>query len=432
MPIGRNNPLTRAFHLQTGIFIDTITHLLVLSTPLAVHLVGLSYIPASRSKTGKSSFQLYMLDLTIPTGEGRSLISIVGTSTGRIFGCSTASTGATSGAGAGDLYEIMYNAKEGLFSKKCYLSNLSSGGSGVDWVLPSFMRSGQSSTDQHVVQVVIDKERELLYTRLRNNSLELWNIQRGRAAEKVATVRDVRRLAGMLCPGTPLINSTNTPFDIVAMEIIPAKEGKGIGLICVTNTGVRLYFTHQRGGLRGYGPSQSNPQNPPQVLELVHVRLPPQNSSNSNTLSAYNPGSTNNISIASVPSSGGGFFLSANTVSDDTDILLLFANDIGRLASSTISGSRLSLVEMAGSIPIEGRTWAIAENPKSSSSYPGNELKYELLSTSIQGGKREFLFLTNMGLHVVARQRPVDSLVALLDTAPGAGRDAELAAFAEA
>jgi nuclear pore complex protein Nup155 len=371
-----------------------------------------------------------MLDLTIPTGEGRSIVSIVSTSGGRIFGCSTASSGASSSTGAGDLYEIIYNAKEGLFSKKCYLVNLSSGGSGVDWVLPSFMRSGSSATDSHVVQVVVDRERELLYTRLRNNSIELWNIQRGKNAEKVATVRDVKRLAGMLCPGTPLINSTNTPFEIVGMEIIPSKEGKGIGLLCVTNTGVRLYFTHQRGGLRGYGPSQSNSQNPPQVLELVHVRLPPQNASSNG--GAYTQGSTNNISIASIPSNGGGFFLSANTVSDDSDVLLVYANDIGRLANSIASGSRLSLVEVAGNIPIEGRTWAIAEVTKSSALYPANELKYEMASTSIQGGKRDFLFLTNMGMHIVSRQRPVDCLMVLLDTAPGAGRDAELAAFAEA
>lgn len=374
-----------------------------------------------------------MLDLTIPTGEGRSLVSIVGTSTGRIFGCSTAASSSGSSTGAGDLYEIIYNAKEGLFSKKCYLQNISNGGSGVDWVLPSFMRSGSSSADTHVVQVVIDKERELLYTRLRNNSIELWNIQRGRAAEKVATVRDVKRIAGMLCPGTPLINSTSTPFDIVGMEIVPSKEGKGIGLVCVTNTGVRLYFTHQRGGLRGYGPSQSNPQNPPQVLELVHVRLPPQ--TNANAPGSYNQNTPNNISIASIPTNGGGFFLSANTISDDSDILQVYANDIGRLANNLLSGSRLSLVEVAGSIPIEGRTWAIAESTssnKTSALYPCNELKYEMQSTSLLGGKRDFLFLTNMGMHVVSRQRPVDCLMVLLDTAPGTGRDAEMAAFAEA
>lgn len=292
------------------------------------------------------------------------------------------------------------------------------------------MRSGSSSADSHVVQVVVDKERELLYTRLRNNTVELWNIQRGKGPEKVGSVRDVKRLAGMLCPGTPLINSTSTPFDIVAMEIIPSKEGKGIGLLCVTNTGVRLYFTHQRGGLRGYGPSQSNPSNPPQVLELVHVRLPPQ--TNSNQPGAYNQNTPNNISIASIPANGGGYFLSANTISDDSDILQLYAGDIGRLANNLLSGSRLSLIEVAGSIPIEGRTWAIAESTKANILYPCNELKYEMQSTSLQGGKRGFLFLTNMGMHVVARQRPVDCLMALLDTAPGAGKDAELAAFAEA
>lgn len=403
---------------------------MVISTPSAVHLIGLSHVPASASKTGKASFQLYILDLTIPTGDGQSLTNLVGTRSGRIFGCSTFST-SSSNFGTGDLYEVVYNAKEGLFSKKCYLVNLTSGGTiqgGASWILPSFLKAGSDSNNANaIVQVVVDQERELLYTRTKNNTIELWNLQKGRT-DKVASVRDIRRIAGMLCPGTPLLNAPQNAFDIVGMEIINSKEGKGIGMVAVTTNGIRLYFTHLRGGLRGYGNASSS--TPPSVLELVHVRLPPATNS-PQSVTTFSQPANNNISISHIPVTGGGFFLCANTVNDDTDVLLLFAPDIGRLYQASISSSRLSLVENAGSIQIEGRTWAIAESPSSgppNQIFPGNELKAQQTTP----GRREWLFLTNMGLHVVTRQRPVDTLVQLLDTAPGGGKDVEIGAFAEA
>ena len=295
------------------------------------------------------------------------------------------------------------------------------------------------------MQLCLDPERELLYTRTRNNIIELWNVQKGKN-ERVASVKDVRRQAGMLCPGSPLLGSSSNPsagsgsnFDIVGMEIINQKEGKGIGLVCITGSGVRLYFTHQRGGLRGYNSGGSQGVQAPVCLELVHVRLPPnlqQQQQQQQSQGSYAPSNGNNISISCVPSSGGGFFLAANTVTDDTDVLLLFSPDIGRIATASLTGGRTALVEVAGQIPIEGRTWAVAETSTSpgfaptGQQYPANELKAELASVG-RRGKREFLFLTNMGMHVVSRQRPVDTLLQLLDTAPGSGRDAELAAFAE-
>lgn len=430
---------------RPGVFIDSITHLLVLSTPLAVHLIGLSFIPAAQSQTGKASFELYILDLTIPTGDGKSITNIVGMTSGRIFGCSTAAApGSASTGGAGELYEIIYNAKEGLFSKKCYLVNLSTGGSitGASWILPSFLRSGDTNNANHIVQVCLDKERDLLYTRTRNNTIELWNMQKGKS-ERVGSVRDVKRQAGMLCPGTPLLNGSQGSFEIVGMEVINQKEGKGVGLVCVTSSGVRMYFTHLRGGLRGYSyGSQSGQPQSPACLELVHVRLPP--SLNQQQAGPYgqlssNPSSpANNISITCLPNTGGSFYLFANTINDDTDVLLLFAPDIGRIGTTATSGGgSRSLVEVAGQVPIEGRTWAIAEArpdsgfPSVGQQYPSNELKAEL-SPLGQHAKREFLFLTNMGMHVVTRQRPVDTLLQLLSTAPGSGKDSELVAFAEA
>ena len=410
--------------MLTGIFIESITRLLVLSTPAAVHLIGLSYTPPHPTNGNKASFQLYILDLSVSSGDGWSLTNIVSTSTGRIFGCSVSnsSSSARVGGGAGDLYELVYQAKAGWRTDRAYLVNLSSGGGVVNSILPTFLK-GPENVGEHIVQLALDKERDLLYTRTKDNSIALWNVQKGQS-ERVASVKDVRRMAGMLCPGTPLLAGTG-PFEIVGLEIINAKEGKGIGLVCVTNTGIRLYLTHLRGGLRGYGSTSSS--TPPSVLELVHVRLPPQSPNPTN----------NNITITCLPNAGGSVFLAANTISDDADILYLFASDIGRLAIAANNGNRLSLTEIAGQIPLEGRTWAIVESrstsiPAVGQQFSGNELKAQIGTSSSGGARREWLFLTNMGMHIIQRQRPVDTLLSLLDAAGSGGKDAELAAFTEA
>lgn len=405
-----------------GILIDTISHLLVLSTTTAVHLIGLSPIPPQERQPGYPPFQLYLLDLSVSTGEGRALTSIVGTRSGRIFGCSTASaSGVVAGPGSGDLYELVYNAKEGLFSKRAYLSNLTTGGSAASasWILPTFLR-GEGSTDA-VEQVVLDHERDLLYTRTSKNTIELWNLQQGKS-DRVASLRDLHRLAGSFCQGHPLFHGPNAPpLVVVGMEIVNLSEGKNIGLIAVASTGVRLYFSYQRGGLRSY----NNVATAPTGLELVHVRLPPQMPRDAPAF---------DLSRSTIPSNGGGFFLSASPINDDDDLLLLCAPDIGRIAQSALQGTRAAFIEYASRVRVEGRAWAIAE--AHTSALPGlryqrNELQSQITSRT----RREWLFLTNMGMHVVSRQRPIDTLHALLEDSVASGtspRDGGVGAFANA
>ena len=70
---------------------------------------------------------MFATDLTIPT-DNVQMTSVVGTSSGRIF---------MSGAQDGNLYEIVYQSKEGWFSRKCSLINHSAGGMGS--FLPSIL-----------------------------------------------------------------------------------------------------------------------------------------------------------------------------------------------------------------------------------------------------------------------------------------------------
>jgi nuclear pore complex protein Nup155 len=276
--------------------------------------------------------------------------------------------------------------------------------------------SASSNTEHTILQVLVDKERELLYLRRRNTSIELWNLQKGQSV-KVASVKDVKRLAGTLCPGSPLVNGNNGPFEIIKMEIISSKEGRGIGLVCVTNAGLRLYFTHLRGGIRGYGEPPS-PSTPPAVLELVHVRLP----------APYPPPDKNRIRHSHISSSGSSTSILANEIAEDKDLLLLYSAHIGRISYSVSENSRAPLLEVVGGIEVDGNTWTISELPSSEMRYPGNELKFQMTS---KDSRREWIVLTAFGVTYIAKQRPVDVLVNILQTAGTGGRDDELRRFVD-
>ena len=121
-------------------FIDDISHILVVCTHVSVILLGLS----TSQSTGPDNrlhrdLKLYATDMTIST-DGVEMSSVVGTNDGRIFMC---------GVGDGNLYELHYQEKEAWFGKRLQLINHSAGG------LSSFipiLRSAQS--EGQIVQLL--------------------------------------------------------------------------------------------------------------------------------------------------------------------------------------------------------------------------------------------------------------------------------------
>ena len=102
---------------KPGVFIDEITYLLVLCTPLSMTLIGVSVssVPGPNNRTRKE-IKLYATDMSISTDV--EMISVVGTHDGRIFMC---------GNQDGNLYELHYQEKEGWFGKRVQIVNHSVG-----------------------------------------------------------------------------------------------------------------------------------------------------------------------------------------------------------------------------------------------------------------------------------------------------------------
>ena len=117
---------------KSGVFIDEITSLLVICTPLTVLLIGVSThsVPGPNNQTRKD-IKLYATDMSVQVDVEMS--SVVGTPDGRIFMC---------GSQDGHLYELHYQEKEGWFGKRVQLINHSVGG--MQSLLP---RLGSSSAE---------------------------------------------------------------------------------------------------------------------------------------------------------------------------------------------------------------------------------------------------------------------------------------------
>jgi hypothetical protein len=116
-----------AVKTKRGVFIDEITHLLVICTPVSVLLIGLSISPASTAHSrSHREIRLYATDMTLPTDI--EMTSVIGTQDGRIF---------MSGSQDGNLYEFHYQENESWFGKRVQLINHSIGG--VQSLFPKFV-----------------------------------------------------------------------------------------------------------------------------------------------------------------------------------------------------------------------------------------------------------------------------------------------------
>jgi len=109
---------------KPNLFVDDITSILVICTPLTIILIGVALVPGQDGQPTKQ-LGLYATDFTLQTDV--EMTSVVGTADGRIF---------MVGLQDGNVYELHYQATETWFAKRMQLINHSVGG--VQSLLPRF------------------------------------------------------------------------------------------------------------------------------------------------------------------------------------------------------------------------------------------------------------------------------------------------------
>ncbi|KAF9270147.1 nucleoporin [Marasmius fiardii PR-910] len=425
---------------KKGLFIEEISHLLVICTPMSVLLIALSLSPASGSGArSRKEVQLYATDLTISTEV--EMTSVIGTPEGRIFMC---------GAQDGNLYELHYQENESWFGKRIQLINHSVGG--MSSLLPRF---ASSSVEDRIISVVSDQARHCFYTLTEKNVISIYKPTSDKSVQHVQTLSNLYKAVQDKCPGAPAINPQ--AFQIISLHpISPLESRNGVQLLALTTNGVRLYFSPST--FSSYSYSMASTQGPgTRSLQLVHVRLPPSNLIHPDeqekpyrppanayaTPQNHPPHQARSFVVSEVDSSCyiGGLTLAAqHGDTEGSDYILCMSPDLTRIGSldqlnltqsqppqptysqygSHGGTGRPQLTEYATLLSIPGRTWAMAAVPPSSASngpppdFPSPVVTNEL-ATQFTEPTQQFMILTNVGLTFLVKRRAVDYLRAVME-----------------
>jgi len=374
-----------------GVFVDGIEYIILLATPIEIIFLGVAF---DEPHNPRSELTLYLTHMSIPS-DNVSMTSIVGTSNGRIFMCGN----------NGHVYELQYQAADGWFTRKCRKINRSS--NAYTNLIPTFLKLNQ---DERVISIAVDEIRHLLYTLTNKSNIEVIYLGEN--------MNDFQRLFKLtdLCRQTSDISSEFVDpknFQIISIHTILPLESKILNLVAVTSTGLRLYFSGSS-PVQSYMPFRNRVNAPPENFRLIHVRPPPIiNQEQSN---GYYPRISNPQMAIHIADYSGGVFLASNAVSEEMDVLIGMAPYM----PSVIHEQGFS--ELVSTIPIEGKTWAIAEVPNSFTAKlldNKNNDDVDLICNELVSQHffpvRHFLVLTNSGVTVLAQQRPIDYLNSLLE-----------------
>ncbi|KAG5366577.1 putative nucleoporin [Yarrowia sp. B02] len=417
---------------KANTFIDLISHVLVLTTPLEVYLVAVSYNKVT------DDFELF--DTGMHTSiKGLDVDQVIASQdSGRVF---------FTGPGDGtNVYELIYNNQDRWFRDKCSkicrtknsivasLQPIAIGeveGTGIlGKLVSSFMPSHEREV---VVQMVIDDSRKLLYTLSSTSTLRVYHmaqddlrltftytfpqvlshLQMITASTPSTHVHGAQHAANRAKPATPLVSKQTK---IVSIKPVIATESSQIHLVAVTSSGWRLYIRAARSYTFGHGGTAPSASNPPTFMQVIQVRFPP--SSSPETVPPMQSKVLSGTLGTSRLFEPGHFFavVPAETEEGDlptSDRVFVAAPDTGRILyqqSSLAAAANPVYIENATFLEIDGFVQAIQllTPPFRATNHPegfGNEsaCQYE------KSAHQKVAVLTQTGLHIYERTLPYET-----------------------
>ena len=411
---------------RAGVFVSTISRLLVVATTAEFILVGFS---AQALASGGLSVSLYSLRMSVSVkGIDVNVIEGSGT-TGRIF---------FSGRVNDDVYELTYQQEEKWFQNRCAKINHTKKGYSTFAPLPIF---GQRTQQEVVTQMIADESRNLLYTLSSKSTIRTFHMKPNGALDLAIT----KTLANTLGNLTHMTQSEliTQSMVIVAISAVSAQEASKIHLVATTSSGCRIFMS----ATSTYW-SYTMTSNAPTSMQVQHVKFPPVDSSLVHETQASTSTSTqmttysatagiNTSSKALLPTRSAaryapGYFLCLVTrdPQSGTDLLFMSGPDSGRIMRpqdpSRLSryaelGMWLNLGSRAEDVDLASRPFSAARTPTGF----GNELAVQYDKSA-----SEIAILTNTGVHTFRRRRLVDIFAAALRGGRGEdGLDGEVKKF---
>ncbi|KAM5345253.1 hypothetical protein ACJ41O_011115 [Fusarium nematophilum] len=390
---------------KPGIFVNTITHILVVATSSEIVLLGVS---STDTPSGTKAVTLYQTKMMLPL-RGTDVRVISGSANGRIF---------FGGSNDIDINELYYQSEEKWFSNRCGKINHTNPG----WSSVVTLQGGfwSQRTPEHLVDIVIDDSRNLVYTLSSRSTIRTYHMEAPDRLNKVIEkekVHCLRDIAHMISQSKLLNDRAN----IVAISPISKQEASKLHLMALTNTGCRLFFSATSAASYLYG-SQSNMA--PQSMQVQFIKFPP---SQNPRRSGYVGGETiTDLESPTLTQSrqgarfAPGYFLDfvSKESNPNEDALFVSGPETGRI-KDTPPTAPLKYFESASWIDIGSRAEAVGLITKPFSAAPqplgfGNEL-----AVQFDEAPSEFAVLTNTGVHIIRRRRFVDIFASAIRGAVG-------------
>ena len=394
---------------RAGVFLPSISHILVVSTTAEVILLGMG---CETTAGGARQVTLYQ------TGMSTSIrgldIDVIASSdsTGRIF---------FGGGSDNDVYELIYQQEEKWFQGRCSKVNHTS--SRISAFTPSL--SFSQKTSESVGQMEIDDTRKLLYTLSTSSTIRVFHMKPDGSLALAITkpALDIYANIGHIIASNETLNPK---VPIVSISPIPAAEASRYHLMATTASGYRIYLSATGSFTWSSAP---NGTNAPTSMQAHHVKTPPFDSAPATQFPVNLQGQQRfQSSVASrVPIHTlqptrftvrypPGYFLcfTCKDTTNKADTLFISAPDSGRVArsqESVIPGKAgetavwLSLGSKVEDVGLCSPTIAATNTPGGF----GNEL-----AVQFDNPAAEIAILTNTGIHVVRRRRLVDVFAALV------------------
>ena len=399
---------------RKGVFLPSITHLLVISTTAEVILMGLGCETSGSSKT----VTLYQTGMSTSVRGLDVNVITSSDSTGRIFFASTTDN---------DVYELTYQQEERWFQGRCGKVNHTTKTFAAFTPSLSFT---QKSPHEHVEQMLVDDSRCLLYTLSSRSTIRVFHLKADGSVPLTITkpASDTYANLGHIINANETLNAKTK---IVSISIIPAAEASRYHLMATTATGYRIYLS----ATGSYGWASSSAGNAPTSMQALHIKTPPtdvtgpQGAETSVTaapgyqvaLNAKLPIHSLNPTRSAERFPPGYFFcFTSKQPTQHSDTLFISVPDSGRLsrqqetalpAKPGETGIWLELGSRAEDMGL--MTPPIVETQGQGG--VGNEL-----SVQFDKPAAEVAILTNTGVHVIRRRRLVDVFAALIRNAGGA------------
>ncbi|KAJ9156386.1 Nucleoporin-domain-containing protein [Pleurostoma richardsiae] len=397
---------------KTGVFVKSITHMLVVATVQELILLGVSATP---TPTGTKTISLYQTKMSLHKS-GADVSIITASANGRIF---------FGGSNDTDVYELYYQQEEKWFSSRCgKINHTHPGWSSVVPVLPSAIVPWTHKQHEHLVDIVIDDTRNLLYTLSSRSTIRTYYMEspdkltKVIEKDKMACLRDITHMIS----SSPLLTDRMT---IVSISPISAREASKLHLMALTDTGCRIYLSATSSASYMLG-SSSNVA--PQSMQVQFIKFPPREQPDRRSSQIGANDSLDLQSRALQASSFGrrfapGYFfdiVSKSSLDAQADFLFVSAPETGRIKATT-PASALKFYEHANWIELDGRSRAtsisLLSKPFAAAAQPlgfGNEL-----AVQFDDPPSEFAVMTSTGVHIIRRRRLVDIFAAAIRGAAG-------------